>query len=90
MTVDKKTRRFVSELLIVEVIDKVNVGALYDLEVNLMNCMARAFPDAPSAERGRNAAKILRRTWSRIGEEVIGCMADSESHVPAGVDVEAS
>ena len=78
MSVEKENRRLVAEYVAREMMDAVDVGMLLDIEANLMRSLQHIFPQAPDDENAHIVTKILRRAWSRVGEDVLGRMAEVE------------
>ena len=74
----KDNRRLVAEYVSREMMEAVDVGVLLDIEANLMRSFQQTFPAATDEAHARTVKKILRRAWCRVGEDVLGRMAEAE------------
>ena len=83
---EKDNQRLVAEYVSREMMEAVDVGVLLDIEANLMRSLQHTFPDGPDETHARTVKKILRRAWCRVGEDVLGRMAEAELY--AGRDPE--
>jgi hypothetical protein len=75
---EKENRRLVAEYVSREMMEAVDIGILLDIEANLMRSLQHTFPQAPDEEHARTVTKILQRAWCRVGEDVLGRMAEAE------------
>ncbi len=78
MTVEKTQRRFVAEYVSREMMEALDVGVLLDIEANLMRSLQHTSPNVTDEEHARTVKKILKRAWFRVGEDVLGRMAEAE------------
>lgn len=85
---EKTQRRLVAEYVSREMMEAIDVGVLLDIEANLMRSLQHTFPEATDEAHARTVKKILRRAWCRVGEDVLGRMAEAELY--AGRDPERS
>lgn len=75
---EKVERRLVAEYVSREMMEAVDVGVLLDIEANLMRSLQHTFPAATNVAHARTVKKVLRRAWCRVGEDVLGRMAEAE------------
>jgi len=78
VSTEKTDRRLVAEYVSREMMEAVDVGILLDIEANLMRSLQRTFPEEADEAHARTVKKILRRAWCRVGEDVLGRMAEAE------------
>jgi hypothetical protein len=78
VSTEKIQRRLVAEYVSREMMESLDMGVLLDIEANLMRSLQQTSPGVTDEEHARTVKKILRRAWFRVGEDVLGRMAEAE------------
>jgi len=75
----KEVRHLMAEFISQQMLDAVDQAVLLDIEARLLRSVERVFPLEAPEEVGQAVEKILRRAWSRFGDDLIGRMAEAEA-----------